>query len=230
MWTGLHCASGCAFKFVIPSVARNLFFAGSAQQPPRPEPQRPDPLKLHSQICVHQRNLWPPRSQDPRNPWRSSLVTNPIPAPACLSYFFPLRRPGSHGINNSSRAVVWLCQTIFVQLSPPVWHLKLKATIDPGHGIRIRGQSSSKGFERTSKRSFLKFKRFRLGMCRNIWPILPRKPRHIARKAFKRLNLGTSLSRERLLWHLSPPICTSNVQKLWKSCESIELTALPCAR
>ena len=105
-----------------------------------------------------------------------------------------------------------------------------KAVIDPGHGIRIRGQSSSKGFERTSKRSFLKFKRFRLGMCRNIWPILPRKPRHIARKAFKRLNLGTSLSRERLLWHLSPPICTSNVQKLWKSCESIELTALPCAR
>ena len=42
-----------------------------------------------------------------------------------------------------------------------------KAVIDPGHGIRIRGQSSSKGFERTSKRSFLKFERFRLGLCRS---------------------------------------------------------------
>ena len=65
-----------------------------------------------------------------------------------------LRIPNSSGINNTSRAVCGLPGD-FPQLSSPVRHL-IKQSIkplqfDPGHGVHIRGQGSSKGFSRFRK-------------------------------------------------------------------------------
>ena len=115
--------------------------------------------------------------------------------------------------------------------------IKCFEVISPGHGVRIRGQGSSKGFARTSKRSFLKLKRFRLDSRRKSALPAGRKLYRAARKLLPGRHLAVVETR----LTASPAKASSgseaprpgpprHVQILWESCGFCGLTASASAR
>ena len=129
-------------KLVIPNEVRNPLFAGRAQAASAQHECRQPPNPNQSALSAANSSQ---RAHSCAS-WHSLLATVhrqrifPL-APTHVTWYKQFRREHLCGCVRRFLATLAACLASKFQ----------KAVIDPGHGIRIRGQSSSKGFERTSK-------------------------------------------------------------------------------